>query len=108
MKERIAAAAIRMQGVVFTGIRHHLIMHDMRHTHFCKKEHVNDGVQGFITTTGRFVGREEARVIADAAGQIRYPLPNASERLYSEELWEDYGGIIATPRGMFRPGGEPL
>lgn len=39
--------------------------------------------QGFVTSTGRYVSREEAQKIAIAAGQVAPTLGN----LYSEELW---------------------
>lgn len=44
------------------------------------------GEQGFLTSTGRFVNRKEARFIADQAGQIR-PGATVAEELYSEDLW---------------------
>lgn len=47
-----------------------------------------NGVQGFVTTTGRFVDRREARTIAIAAKQI--PNKHAGDILISEELWH-YG-----------------
>lgn len=45
------------------------------------------GEQGFMTTAHRFVGRKEARSIAEAAGQL---LPTAMEHtsLFSEDVWE--------------------
>jgi len=42
------------------------------------------GAQGFISSTGRFVGRVDAKAIAIASGQLvdsEYP------QLYSEDLW---------------------
>ena len=39
--------------------------------------------QGFYTSKGRFVGREEAAKIAYAAGQISSP----TNRLFSEDLY---------------------
>ena len=44
--------------------------------------------QGFLTSKGRFVGREEALRIAVASGQtmIDHPSRNAT-RLFSEDLW---------------------
>jgi hypothetical protein len=39
--------------------------------------------QGFYTSKGRFVGREEAAKIAYAAGQIFSP----TNRLFSEDLY---------------------
>jgi hypothetical protein len=46
---------------------------------------VDNSEQGFLTNTGRFVGREEAGHIALASGQIaalKWP-----PRLYTEDLW---------------------
>ena len=45
-----------------------------------------DSVQGFLTSQGVFLGREEALVVAQAAGQLvqkTHPL----DKLYSEDLW---------------------
>jgi diguanylate cyclase (GGDEF)-like protein len=36
-------------------------------------DHAPDGEEGFVTTTGRFVGREEAATIAREAGQLSKP-----------------------------------
>jgi hypothetical protein len=44
--------------------------------------------QGFATSTGRYVGRDEAYRIADAANQIVRPI-GGSGSLTSEELWTD-------------------
>lgn len=43
---------------------------------------------GFLTSTGRFVGREEGMQIALASGQpmINHPSRN-NDTLYSEDLW---------------------
>lgn len=54
-------------------------------------EMVNDGmmvigIQGFITNTERFVGREEALTIALFADQLIAKHPQAYE-LYSEDVW---------------------
>jgi hypothetical protein len=43
------------------------------------------GIQGFITSTDRFVDRVEAGKIALASGQIKKLL--FSDKLYSEDLW---------------------
>lgn len=46
------------------------------------------GTQGFLTSTGRFVSRKEAWVIAEAAGQIlRCTSTSGPGTLYSEDLW---------------------
>jgi hypothetical protein len=43
--------------------------------------------QGFLTSTGRFVGREEALSIARAANQIIKRCGGDEDELYSENLW---------------------
>ncbi|PDT15855.1 hypothetical protein CO670_15270 [Rhizobium sp. J15] len=43
-------------------------------------------IQGFVTDGFRFVGREEARNIADAAGQSSHRDKKLPE-LFSEDLW---------------------
>jgi hypothetical protein len=43
-------------------------------------------VQGFITTKGRFVDREEAMVIAKREGQLIVE-PRYDDKLFSEDLW---------------------
>lgn len=45
--------------------------------------------QGFITNRGRFVDREEAWKIAEAAGQLieRAPTDGRGGTLYSEDVW---------------------
>lgn len=42
--------------------------------------------KGFMTNTGRFVNRKEAKVIAKEAGQL-LESASASENLFSEDLW---------------------
>lgn len=44
--------------------------------------------EGFITSTGRFVDREEALKIALASGQPMIDHPSrGDDRLFSEDLW---------------------
>lgn len=64
--------------------RHSTLMHPM-HPHFGSAP---DADQGFLTSTGRYVGRKEALQIARAAGQplIDHPGRHPS-RLFSEDLW---------------------
>jgi hypothetical protein len=83
---KIVAAAIRMQGINFTGPHHATIISDMVRTGFVSR--VGDGSeQGFLASDNQFYGREEARKIAEAAGQIKFPLSYGPSDLYSEELW---------------------
>jgi len=64
--------------------RHHTLMHPMS-DHGIR---VPPERQGFLTSSGRFVGREEALNIAKLAGQ---PMIDHSSRhdtlLFSEDLW---------------------
>jgi hypothetical protein len=45
--------------------------------------------QGFLTSTGRFVDREEAKHIARATGQYRHREGRSADwhELYSEDVW---------------------
>lgn len=78
--ETIVNAAVKTKkGDVFVDRRHHLILQN----HY---PHTKGGIQGFVTSDGRFVTREEALQIAIAAGQIKEKKYDKS-RLFSEELW---------------------
>jgi hypothetical protein len=85
---RIAAAAIRFNGIVLSlppPARHHNCLraaHDVGYENWRP-----DHEQGFITNDGRFVDREEVARIAVEAGQLigrakRHPLG-----LFSEDVW---------------------
>lgn len=91
--ERIVAAAVRTHirvnddwvGVVHSApppARHHTIIHAM---HRLRPEPFL-GEQGFITSTGRWVDRQQAMGIAVAAGQVP-PEKVTAPRLFSEDLW---------------------
>lgn len=78
--ETIVDAAVKTnKGEIFVGRRHNLILQQ----HY---PHTKGGIQGFLTSEGRFVTREEALQIALIAGQIKEKKYNKS-RLFSEELW---------------------
>jgi hypothetical protein len=87
--EKIARAAVKYGDEVWSVEipgRHHTIMHmyvRMRGRMDLTVEERAE--QGFLTTTGRFVGRFEAARIAVESGQIEKP--NWPPRLYSEDLW---------------------
>ena len=89
-QETIVAAALRFtDGEVWSvppPVRHcHLIwIWCVAHWKDGKPEpHVAAHAQGFITSTGRFVEREEAAKIAHQQGQISTP----KMALFSEDLW---------------------
>lgn len=85
---RIVAAAIKKRGIVFTGVRHGLIIKDMVDVGFLvdpKTDYVYEREQGFIDSNGRFLRRDEARDVALAARQI--DKTKHKGLLYSEDLW---------------------
>lgn len=91
MVERIVAAALIKNGVVYSlprPARHDSVI---RHAHQAlglsedPMESLRDDGQGFVTSEGRYVDRVEGARIAISSGQVRKlkwpPL------LYSEDLW---------------------
>jgi len=103
--ETIVAAAIRVKvpseyrGQVWKGgplypeyvtvtapppARHATLLHPVAHDLM-----IGPDDQGFLTSTGRFVGRREALriVIAAKQPQIDHPSRNAGGQLFSEDLW---------------------
>lgn len=95
MTERILCAAIHVQdgvprvhqpvesGFVVGGLRHHNCLNAMAHT--VDREVVKH--QGFLTTRGRYVGREEALKIAIEAGQVVAGKTHTPDELFSEDLY---------------------
>lgn len=83
---RIAGVAIRV-GDMFMGrrapARHHHLLHEM---YRLGMEDYGAEAQGFYTSDGRFVTREEAVPIAQAAGQIGEKHGSA-RILFSEDMW---------------------
>lgn len=94
MPETIVAAAIQIDGLTMSmppPARHH---HVLRIAVNLPGEDsdvlIGRERQGFLTSTGRFVGRLEAKRIALAAGQpMRDQGPRAysGPELFSEDLW---------------------
>lgn len=86
MNEIIVSVAVRWNGLIFSLPSPH------RHHHVCHKMY-ESGLpidaqrdQGFLTSTGRYVDREEGCIIATKANQIikkTHPL----YELFSEDLW---------------------
>lgn len=84
-RERIVAAAIVDHADLTNSLpppaRHHTLIHAMAERGDPKP--IN-GEQGFITSAGRFVNREEAMSIAVEAGQVD---ATRTGYLFSEDLW---------------------
>jgi hypothetical protein len=92
MSERIVAAAIQYDGLVFSmapPARHCHVMRGMHAVGLMKDVTVDMlREQGFLTSLGRYVSREEGADLALAAGQLVGRTKTGGERtLYSEDLW---------------------
>lgn len=105
--ERIVRAAITIDDGVWSvpaPMRHHHVIWLMRFGSTDQPSDTRDSgnnesqmdrslrrvggkAQGFLTSTGRFVSREEAWGIALAAGQIVRRVGGDEGRLFSENLW---------------------
>lgn len=87
---KIIAAALRLKnGLVLTLARphrhHHIISHGIRAGLMPPLPGSVDG-QGFLTDTGDYVTRTEAKQLAIESGQIS-PDKMLSSELLSEDLW---------------------
>lgn len=83
VKEIIVAAAIKERNGTFYGTRHGAIIRQMVRRHNYTKV---VGEQGFLTSAGRFLNREDAAKLAIASGQIK-ELKFSQQHLFSEDLW---------------------
>lgn len=88
--ERIVAAAIQVEGVTVSlplPALHGQVLHAALNMHL--PDHmVTPACQGFLTSTGRFVNRVQAKQIAHMAGQPQLrPESERTKDLYSEDLW---------------------
>jgi hypothetical protein len=81
---KIIASAVRMKdGKVFTGKRHN---HAIEAAYNAGYRDQLDLEQGFVTSTGEYVDREEAAKIAFQSKQIKKQV----KILYSEDLWSNH------------------
>jgi hypothetical protein len=85
----VVCAANKYDDFIFTGVRHFFpVMRRNMHGHDIHDLRKQYGeVQGFIDQYGVFMTREEAWIVAEAAGQIRYRVGGDGERLFSENLY---------------------
>lgn len=84
--QHITHSAVIHNGVTFSlpaPYRHHHVLVVIY------KEHGEStyNEQGFLDNEGKFLTREEAFVIAKAAGQIKDITATCGDRLYSEDIW---------------------
>lgn len=93
MNEKIICAAVRFNGKVWMGHRHMYAldaMHNELSYTMNRKEMIEqktDQDQGFVTSTGRYVSREEAWNIAKREGQIIDRDYQREGCLFSEDLY---------------------
>lgn len=86
-KEICICAAVKIGDRIFRGNRHGDCLLSARH-HLGEDMKIHRNEQGFITSTGRYVSREEGRKLQDAAG-----IPSAqtggyvANTLFSEDLY---------------------
>lgn len=74
----IIYSAIKKDGVIYTGKRHHNIINNAN-----PRGSLKGGTQGFVDENNNFFTREEAAEIAFNTGQIQKKV----KRLFSEDLW---------------------
>lgn len=84
----VCSAILATTGEVITGRRHDDCLKELRRQGLKKKAGPSRFIQGFVTSTGRYVDRLEAFQLQKAAG-----IPSASEyreglqELFSEDLY---------------------
>jgi|TARA_R110000851_G_scaffold112921_4_gene237324 hypothetical protein len=98
-KEYILCAAIDYGGVIVSGYRHGDCYEVLEALvgKIEESELPDRNKQGFLTSQNRYVGREEAWVIAKANNQIKFGL-NASD--HDDDILIDGLGISEKPKSM--------
>jgi hypothetical protein len=85
--ERIAGVAIRMTDRMFVSMpapaRHGDLISELC---LCGASEYAHNEQGFVTDTGRYVTRRQAKRIAFEAGQLKGDVVNHHD-LFSEDVW---------------------
>lgn len=91
MKEFCICAAIKMpDGEVIHGHRHNHCYDVVRARKGVNRQDILDADQGFVTSTGRFVGRREAMNIQKDSGRPSHYGKDGKyvgEELFSEDLY---------------------
>lgn len=90
-RDRIVCAALCLGTTIIVGPRHfdQIMRTQIAYLPVALQNefHLTVPEQGFVTQHGRFVGREEAWRIAEAAGQIFARCGGDGEQLFSENLY---------------------
>jgi len=87
METIVAAAVMSESGLILTlpkPARHHTIIntaHELGYPKSCQR------YQGFLTSTGRFVSRQDAAILVLNNGQLEKEDLKLSNMLFTEDLW---------------------
>lgn len=86
--ERLKAAAIMRDGALLErGFKSHYQLRAALDPDDPAPQYSKDGdLEGFVTSTGRFVDRDEARAVGMAAGQLHTSWANAKRPLLSSDI----------------------
>ncbi len=84
--ERVKGAAIRYAGKIYEGPIHATISDDIEAQLGREINHIPEHDIGFTTSTGRFVGRQEAADIAEKSGQYTRPKEYSKADLDAKDL----------------------
>ena len=91
---KIAKAALKCEGVVYTGWRHAYVRDDLVVKGFTK-EQINDAFdpwnEGFVTESGRFMTRKQSLAYGIMIGQVVNSELISPDLLTSEDLWDMNG-----------------
>lgn len=81
--ERIESAAVRYKGDVFMGPNHGMalsqLVEDDRYPNIDTDVLADTAEDGFVTSTGRFVNKGEAYILAEKQGQLKREFPGNTE-----------------------------
>lgn len=86
--ETIVAAAVQIEGVTFSlpqPARHGQVSHSLEGV--VHDDQITTATEGFLTSTGRFVNRVQAKHIAHRAGQTIIRDNPHSRDAFSEDFW---------------------
>lgn len=83
--ERLVSVAIQRDGKTHDGLRSHYELRVALGDVNPVSSNLND-VEGFMTSKGRFVDRDEARDIGVAAGQLHESWRKAGRKLLSSDI----------------------
>lgn len=83
--ERLASVAIQRDGKTHDGLRSHYELRRALGDANPVPSNLND-VEGFMTSKGRFVDRDEAREVGVAAGQLHESWRTSKRKLLSSDI----------------------